>query len=109
MVYGNKIVKKVAVEDFLEIMKEYSKDQIVCTNHTFIRLSEKQKKEFTCELLQEYLFHEIPIQVGIQDNNNYAVYYKYKDTFMRLILDIVVARKINIVTFYLPEGELPRI
>ena len=72
-----------------EIIKEYSKDRIKCTDHTFFRLNEKQRKIFNCETVKEYLFYETPILVGIQENGNYAIFYKYKKKkFLRIILDI---------------------
>lgn len=110
MVYGNKIKKRINVKEFLDIISEYTKDQIECTEHTFFRLDEKERKIFTCDTLKEYLFHETPILVGIQYNGNYAVFYKFKNKFLRIILDILIARKINIVTFYLiEEYQIPRI
>ncbi len=44
MLAGNKIIKRVEIKEFLEQIREYSKEQIKCTNHTFFRLSEKQEK-----------------------------------------------------------------
>ena len=111
MVYGNRITKKIDVDEFLDIIKEYSKDQIECSHHTFIRLSEEQREIFNCETVIEYLFHETPILVGIQENGNYAIFYKYKKKkFLRIILDIDLMRKINIVTFYfLEDNQIPKI
>tara|TARA_Y100000310_G_scaffold343227_2_gene449891 strand:+ start:1277 stop:1612 length:336 start_codon:yes stop_codon:yes gene_type:complete len=108
---GNKIKEKIEIDDFLEIIKEYSKEQIECTHHTFFRLSEKQRKIFTCETVKEYLFHETPFLVGVQENRNYAIFYKYKKKkFIRIIADMRNMRKINIVTFYLiEEYQIPRI
>jgi len=44
-----RIVKKVDIKEFESFMKEYEKDQIECTEHTFFRLSEKQRKIYTCK------------------------------------------------------------
>ncbi len=41
---GNKIIKWIEIKEFLERIREYSKEQVECTNHTFFRLSEKQRK-----------------------------------------------------------------
>ena len=111
MVYGNRINKKIEVEEFLETIKEYSKEQIECTNHVFFRLSEKQRENFTCETIKEYLFHKTPFLVGVQENGNYAIFYRYKKKkFLRIIADITIIRKINIVTFYLiDESQIPKI
>ena len=108
---GNKVKEKIEIDHFLETLKDYSKEDIICTNHTFFRLSEKQRKIFTCETIKEHLFHETPFLAGIQENGNHAIFYKYKKKkFLRIVADIQNMRKINIVTFYLiEEHQIPRI
>ena len=110
MVKGHRIEKKVEVETFLDIIKNYTKDRINTTDHTFFRLSEKQRKIFKDEVLKEYLLAKTPILVGIQFNGNYAVFYDYsKNEVLRLMLDIQ-SNKIEIVTFYLPDKtQMPRL
>lgn len=55
--------------------------------------------------------YESPFLVGIQENGNYAVFYKYKkNKFLRIIIDIREIRKVNIVTFYfIEEWQIPKI
>src|SRR3989338_773955 len=110
MVKGHKIEKKVEVEAFLDIIQNYTKDQISTTDHTFFRLSENQRKIFKDEVLKEYLLAKIPILVGIQFNGNYAVFYDYsKNEVLRLMLEIQ-PNKIEIVTFYLPDKtQVPKL
>lgn len=110
MFSGNKITKRIEIKEFLEQIREYSKKQIECTNHTFFRLSEEQRKIYTCERLREYLFYEEPFLVGLQDNGNHAVFYKHeKNKFMRIIIHISI-QKVNIVTFYfIEQRQIPRI
>ena len=89
MTKGHKIEKKLEVEIFLDTIKSYTKDQINTTDHTFFRLSEKQRKIFKESALKNYLTAKIPILVGIQFNRNYAVFYYYsKNEVLRLMLDI---------------------
>jgi hypothetical protein len=111
MPYGNKIVKRVDTNEFIGMIKEYSPEQIECTNHTFFRLSEKQRLIYTPEKLKEFLLHDEPFLAGLQNNRNYAVFYKHeKGKFMRMILDIQTMRKINIVSFYfIEQWQIPRI
>ena len=66
-----KIEKKVDIDEFLKFIKEYSKEQIECTPHTFFRLSEKQRKIYTCDELRHILTQERPFLVGFQYNKNY--------------------------------------
>ena len=110
MPVGNKIINRVEIKEFLYRIREYSKEQIECTNHTFFRLSEEQRVVYTCEKLRGYLFYEEPFLVGLQNNGNYAVFYKHeKSKFMRMIVDMNI-QKINIVTFYfIEQKQIPRI
>lgn len=110
MVDGHRISKKVNTEKFLEQIRHYSKNQIECTNHTFFRLNEKQRKIFKCEKIKDYLLDEIPLYVGLQNNNNYAIFYKYpSNKIMRVIIEVTLT-KIWVVTFYfIDKAQLPRI
>ena len=110
MVKGHRIEKRIEVKTFLETIKNYNKEQIMTTQHTFFRLNEQQRKIFKESMLKGYLLDKIPILVGIQFNGNYAVFYDYsKNEVLRLMLDIQ-PNKIEIVTFYLPDKtQLPRI
>lgn len=110
MVKGHRIERKIKVGDFLDMLKNYSRENINCTDHTFFRLSEKQRKIFKCERIRDYLLDEIPHLVGIQYNRCYAVFYKYeKKRFIRITLDIIL-NKIDVVTFYMIDDfQLPKI
>ena len=47
--------------------------------------------------------------LGMQKNKNHAVFYKYNNKVMRMIVDVQIDR-INIVTFYFIEhDQIPRI
>ena len=88
MAYGNLIVKKIEINEFLGIIKDHKPEQIECTNHTFFRLSDKQRKIFKCEKLKTFILNEEPMLVGLQGNGNYAVFYKHEKKTMRMILDL---------------------
>ena len=104
-----KIRKKVGVKEFLDFIKDYKKDQIECTHHTFFRLSEKQRKIFTCDGLRKVLLNKRPFLVGVQYNENYALFYKYKNRNLKIIVNIF-NRKIKIVTFYfIEQWQIPKI
>lgn len=109
MFNNTKIKKGVDINEFVKFIKEYKKEQITCTHHTFFRLSQKQREIFTCEELKRILFDEKPFLVGIQHNENYAVFYKYKNKNLRIILGMN-SQKINIVTFYyIEQWQIPKI
>lgn len=110
MAKGHRIEKDVEVKTFLEIIKNYTEEQIITTQHTFFRLNEEERKIFKESVLKEYLTAKIPILVGVQHNRNYTVFYDYsKNEALRLILDIQVD-KMEIVTFYIiDKSEIPRL
>ncbi len=106
MEYGNKIKKKVEINDFLDFIKEH---EIECTKHTFFRLSEAQRKIYTCDELKRIINEQRPFLVGIQHNGAYAVFYKYQNRIIKLIVGIT-SRKVNIVTFYfINEWQVPKL
>ena len=55
-----KIKKKIEVDDFVRTIKKYKIEEIECTIHTFMRLSQKQRKIFTCDELKEILMKDTP-------------------------------------------------
>ena len=109
MFEDTKIKKSVEINEFVGFIKQYGKKQIECTPHTFFRLSEKQRKIYTCEGLREILINETPFLVGFQYNKNYAVFYKYNNKNLKMIVTLS-NRKVKIVTFYfIGEWQVPKI
>ena len=108
MVKGHRIKRKVKISDFLDLINNYSRENINCTEHTFFRLSEKQRKIFKCDSIEDYLLEKTPHLIGIQYNGCYAVFYKHKNkNFIRIIADIKIS-KIEVVTFYIiDQSQLP--
>ncbi len=92
---STKIKKRVNIEDFIKLIQKYSPEEIECTQHTFFRLSQKQREIFTCESLKKILKQEKPFLAGVQHNDNYAVFYKHQNKNLKIILSIN-DRKINI-------------
>jgi len=106
---ATKIEKKVSIDGFIKIIEKYKPEQIECTEHTFFRLSQKQRGIFTCEKLKKILLSEKPFLVGIQYNSNYAVFYKHNNKNLKIIIAIET-RKVKIVTFYyILEWQIPKI
>ena len=109
MFKGTNIEKRVEIEELIKFLRKYKSRQIECTSHTFIRLSEKQRKIYTCDELRRILTQESPFLVGFQYNENYAVFYKYKGKNLKMIF-CFDDRKIKIVTFYfIEEWQIPKI
>ena len=110
MIKGHRIERKISIDKFLDIIKNYKEEQVITTQHTFFRLAEKQRKVFKDILIRDYLLIKSPLLVGIQHNQLYAVFYDYgKNEALKLILDIQ-PNKIEIVTFHIISKEqIPRI
>jgi hypothetical protein len=108
IVLGHRIAKRIDIFEFRKMLENYRRENVICADHTFFRLSEKQREIFTCEKIKEYLFDSEPFMVGVQNNGCHAVFYKYeKQRFLRIILDIR-AHNISVVTFYVIEkNQLP--
>lgn len=106
---STKIQKRVDTEEFTGFIKEYPEEQIECTKHTFFRLNEKQRKIYTCQELRKILTQEEPFLAGFQNNGNYAVFYKYQNKNLKMIVNLE-NRKVKIVTFYfIEEWQIPKI
>lgn len=109
MLESTKIIKKRSIEKLFGTIKKFSKENIECTPHTFFRLSEKQRKIFTCDELKEILLKKKPFLTGIQHNENHALFYKHQKKNLKIIIN-VNHRKIKIVTFYfIREWQIPKI
>lgn len=110
MIKGHKIKKEIKIQEFLDLISDYPANKIKCTNHTFFRLSEKQRKFFKCQELKVFLLEKVPVFAGLQHNNNYAVFYAHKEnTVIRLVL-YISSTGIQIVTFYrIEKKNIPRI
>ncbi|MBI3190958.1 hypothetical protein HYZ41_04625 [archaeon] len=79
MIDSTKIKKKLNEENFYQKLKNYNKDKIECTNHSFFRFSEEQRKKFTCEFVRDIIINQTPILAGLQYNGNYALFYDFEN------------------------------
>lgn len=109
MLDPNKIKRKIPVNDFITLIRKYSPESIEDSSHAFGRLSQRQRELFTIEEVSRILLKDHPFLVGIQENNNYAVFYKHQGKNLRIILRLE-SQKIKIVTFYnILEWQIPKI
>jgi len=88
MVPGHKIKKKIEISKFLEMIQEYEEKDLETTNHTFFRLNETQREVYTEEKIKEIFFNEEPFLVGIQNNDLWALFYKYEKKIFRVLVDL---------------------
>ena len=88
MVSGHRIEKKIPVEEFLETLTNYNREDIFCTKHTFFRLSEEQRNVFKCDTIRDFLLGQTPKLVGVQFNQLYAVFYPHKKCAILILFDL---------------------
>lgn len=105
MAKGYRIEQFEDADIYCSRMKNFDEKTIECTKHTLFRLSEKQRKIFTCEEIKKFLLHENPLAVAIQYNGNYAVYYKYKEQKLIKVIISIRATFIRIIMFMIVEKE----
>lgn len=93
---------KLSINEFIDLINKY-KENIETTDHTFFRLSEKQRKIYDEQKLKDYLFNKKPLEIWIQENDNYTAFYELetdKNKRLKIILSLH-PNKIYIVTFYI--------
>lgn len=104
MVNTTKIIEKIDADTFKEIVNK-NKDNIFVGAHAFDHLSMSQRKIFKEEDLIKPLLQETPIQIGLQRNGRYAVFYRRDKYYLRLIISVSV-KKLEIITFINTENLL---
>ena len=97
MVDTTKIVKEVSKIDFEELLQKF-KHLIFVGDHSLDLLSEAQREIFGKEELIKIVLNETPVGVGLQKNGRYAVFFRRKNYFLRIILEDKIS-KLEIITF----------
>jgi|SRR3989338_10231445 len=101
-----RIIKEVSFSEYLEFLDKY-KDKIKINSHAYFRLSEMQRKVYKDEALIKMLTEEKPAFIGIQKNQNYALFFSTKKGYLRIILKIT-NQYLELITFYITD-HVPRI
>jgi hypothetical protein len=97
MVNTTKIIERIQSSDFKELLLK-RKNNISISPHALDHLSMAQRKVFSEEELTKPLLHETPELIGLQRNGRYALYYKRKKHYLKLIVNVTVV-KMDIITF----------
>ena len=107
MASSHKIIKRENIRKFKQRIRYYSDSDIHCTHHTFFRLSEKQKLEFNCDTIIDFLKNQDPVLVGLQQNGCFAAFYKYpRQRFIRIInsnelfVTVIPNTRMNVTKLY---------
>ena len=107
--FNTRIKTKIEVKNFMDLIKKCGEEQIECTDHTFFHFSREQRKTYNESFVKNILLKETPFLVGIQFNNNHALFHDYKDKVLKMIIHIN-HKKIHIITFYfIQKWQIPKI
>ena len=103
---ATRIKKQINSIELTNLLDTY-KSRVKVNSHAYFRISQMQRKIYKEETLITMLTQEKPVLVGIQENNNYAIFFSKKNGYMRLIFK-VTKENIEIITFYITD-HLPKI
>ena len=92
-----KIVKEIDTHEFRDVISKYTSN-IVVNPHAQDHISDGQRKIFDVHELIDTLLRESPAGVGLQANGRYAVFYRRKYGFLRIIVEVKNSR-LEITTF----------
>ena len=96
-----RIIKEFDKSKFKSIIKKY-KNNIYVSPHALDHLSNAQRKLFKEDELKDIIIKENPRGIGLQKNGRYSAFYKRKEGFMRIILEIKYP-KLEIITFTITD------
>ncbi|MBD3361265.1 hypothetical protein GF358_00580 [Candidatus Woesearchaeota archaeon] len=99
-----RIVKEENKKEFRQILKN---KHITVSSHAYDHLSTAQRKLFKDEELINPVIQEQPRKVFLQANKRYALYYRKRKEYLKIILEIE-NNTITIVSF-MNVQEIPRI
>ncbi len=101
-----KIIKKISSDEFKNQIVRF--DGIIqLSPHCFDHFSLAQRKLFTENELRHIVIKQSPEGVGLQRNGKYAVFYKRKEGYLKVICE-VKRGKFEIITF-LNTSSIPNL
>lgn len=105
MIRGHELVGRIGRKEFAFKIKSFRKKDIEVTSHALFRLNQKQRKIFEGDILKDFILDEVPIEIGVQGNDNLAVLYNYRNERVLKIIVRFSSDKIYIVSFYILNRE----
>lgn len=92
-----KIIRRIPSETFKNLIVKFD-GKIYLSSHCFDHFSLAQRKLFTESELKHIVIKQNPEGIGLQRNGRYAVFYKRKEGYLRVICE-VKRGKFEIITF----------
>ena len=102
---ATKIIKRISGREFKKLLCKVHND-IRISQHAYFRLSEAQRKIYKAEYLVYAMLKEAPVLVGVQENGRYAVFFRRRASYLRIIFRI--SNYVEIITFFI-VNNVPRI
>lgn len=93
-VFTTRPVEQIDVKSFKDLIRG---KQIRFSAHALDHLSNKQRKLFKEEDMRKTLEKDNPRRVYLQANGRYAAYYRQKELFQKIILEIT--NDVIVITF----------
>lgn len=103
-IFTTKPIKELTKSEFKEILY---RREIEVSAHALDHLSASQRKVFKEEELIDMLNKENARKIYLQENGRYSAYYRRKDGYRRLMIELE-KEKVVIVSF-INVDELPRV
>ena len=95
-----KIIERISKEHFGTIIAKY-KNKIHVSPHALFPINNTQKDFYNEDMLTRTLLNEKPYDIGLQRNGRYSVFYKRKNGYLQLVVD-VQKNRLEVVTFINP-------
>ena len=103
-IYTTKPIKELILSEFKELCNDKT---ITVSPHALDHLSKNQRKVFKEDELIRMVEKESARKIYLQENRRYAAYYRRKDGYRKVIIDMEEG-KLIIVSF-VDTIEIPRI
>ena len=101
-----RIIRKVSLDEFRGLLNKYE-NRIVLNPHVWDHMDLGIRNVFKEEDIIKPLLNENPRGIGLQENGRYAVFYKRKFGFLKIILR-EKGIELQIVTF-MESGSMPNL
>ncbi len=93
-----KIVKEVDREAFKGVILS-NKGNIKVSSHALFHVCDAQRDIYNEKGLVETLLNQTPVGVGLQRNCRYAVFYRRKKYYLRIIVEVKPSRIAYLVSW----------
>ncbi|MBI3032223.1 hypothetical protein HYY69_02005 [Candidatus Woesearchaeota archaeon] len=95
--HTTRITKEISFSEYNLLKEKYNSKVSICP-HAASHISNYDRNIYNQEELKKILVSEKPYFIGYQENENYAVFFKRKDYYLRIVFKIR-NNELHIITF----------